>query len=108
MKKVSRVFLALAGLVLLYVFAILWFTDSKSALDLDRHSLRADSLVFGKDFLWGASTSAYQVEGNCTNCNWSQFENSVDSQGHPRIARGDRCGLAADHWNRYRADIQLL
>jgi len=69
MKKLSRIFLVLIALVLVYLIAILWFRDSDSSLMLDRNSLHADSLRFSKDFLWGASTSAYQVEGNCTNCN---------------------------------------
>jgi beta-glucosidase len=106
MKKVVPAFTVLAILVLLYAIAIKWFTDPDVALVQDRGNL--DSLRFGKDFLWGASTSAYQVEGNSTNCNWSEFETTFDPQGHPRIARGQRCGLAADHWNRYKKDIQLL
>jgi beta-glucosidase len=108
MKKVFTAFTVLIVLVLLYAIAILWFRDPDTALVLDRDSLRSDSLRFGKDFLWGASTSAYQVEGNCTNCNWSQFETTLDPQGHLRIAHGQRCGLAADHWIRYKEDIQLL
>ena len=108
MKTISRGLLVLVVLVLLYAIAILWFRDSESGLVLDRNSLHTDSLRFGEDFLWGASTSAYQVEGSCTNCNWSQFETTLDPQGHPRIAHGQRCGLAADHWNRYKEDIQLL
>lgn len=108
MKKTIRAFLVLVALALLYVAAIFWFKDPGTALVLERESLRNDSLRFGKDFLWGASTSAYQVEGNCTNCNWWQFESTLDPQGHQRIAHGQRCGLAADHWNRYREDIQLL
>jgi len=108
MKKVFTAFTVLIVLVLLYAIAILWFRDPDTVLVLDRNSLRNESLRFGKDFLWGASTSAYQVEGNCTNCNWSQFETTLDPQGHPRIARGQICGPAADHWNRYKEDILLL
>jgi beta-glucosidase len=108
MKKGFLAFVVLMILVLLYAVAVKWFTDPDVAMVLDRDGLRTDSLRFGKDFLWGASTSAYQVEGNCTNCNWSQFETSLDPHGHPRIAHGQKCGLASDHWNRYKEDIQLL
>jgi beta-glucosidase len=108
MKKIRRALLVLMTLGLLYAIAILLFKDPGTAFVLDRNSLRNDSLCFGKDFLWGASTSAYQIEGYCTNCNWSQFETTLDAQGHPRIAHGQRCGRAADHWNRYKEDIQLL
>jgi len=108
MKKFSPLFTVLMILVLVYAAAIRWFTDPEIGLVLDRSSLQIDSLRFGKDFLWGASTSAYQVEGNSMNCNWSQFEATLSPQGHPRIARGQTCGLAADHWSRYKEDIQLL
>ncbi len=108
MKKLIRAFLVLLALVLLYGVAILWFKDQESGLVFDRQSLQSDTLRFGRDFLWGASTSAYQVEGNFADCNWSQFETTLDEQGHPRIVHGERCGRAADHWNRYKEDIQLL
>jgi beta-glucosidase len=108
MKKLAIVPRILLVLIVLYVAALWWFGDPDAAAGLNLKSLQDDSLRFGNEFLWGASTSAYQVEGNCTNCNWSEFEKSRDPLGRPRIARGERCGLAADHWNRYREDIRLL
>lgn len=108
MKKAFRTSLVLLVLAVLYAAGIWWFHDRDVASTLDWNSLKQDSLRFGRNFLWGASTSAYQVEGNSTNCNWSEFEKTFDPQGRPRIARGERCGPAADHWNRYREDIQLL
>jgi len=109
MKPPARRLLIIAGIIFLcYVLAIAWFRDPASTLVFDMASLRADSLRFGEDFLWGASTSSYQVEGNCPNCNWAQFETTVDAQGRSRIARGQRCGRAADFWNRCMEDIRLL
>lgn len=58
------------------------------------------ALSFPKDFLWGAGTSAQQVEGNCTNNTWYQAEQDGK---FPEVA-----GIACDHWNRYKEDIQLL
>jgi beta-glucosidase len=55
---------------------------------------------FPKDFLWGAGTSAQQVEGNCTNNSWYQAE--LEGK-FPDVA-----GIACDHWNRYKEDVQLL
>jgi beta-glucosidase len=107
-KKLFPTALALLILIDAYGVALLLFVDPSINKDLQLDYLRTNYLRFGKGFLWGASTSAYQVEGTCTNCNWSEFEKTVDPQGHPRIARGQRCGLAADHWNRYKEDIQLL
>ena len=108
MKTLRRTLLAAVGIILLYALAIAWLRDPRSAMVLDRSSLRADSLRFGADFLWGASSSAYQVEGNCPNCNWAAFEKTTDEEGHPRIAHGERCGRAADFWNRYGEDIRLM
>ncbi len=108
MKKVFRASFVLLLLVVLYAAGVWWFHDPDVASTLDWSSLKQDSLRFGQNFLWGTSTSAYQVEGSATNCNWSEFEKTLDPLGCPRVARGERCGLAADHWNRYREDIRLL
>lgn len=72
------------------------------------------NLLFPDNFLWGASTSSHQVEGNCTN-NWSTWETS-----QRRIADLTKKGLiekytkenfvsarAADHYNLYEKDFDL-
>src|SRR5260370_24445524 len=56
-----------------------------------------------KRVLWGAPSAAHQVEGECRNCDWGEWE---QQPGH--IAHGDRSGLANDHYNRYREDFALL
>jgi beta-glucosidase len=82
---------------------------------------------FAKDFLWGAATSAHQVEGHQHN-NWSVWEASVAD----KLAKNARSrlintvpdwkaiqaeaedpvnyisGSAADHYNRYEEDFDLL
>lgn len=59
-------------------------------------------LLFPQGFLWGAATSAHQVEGNNVNSNWWVRENAPD-----RDVR-DRSGDAADSFYRYSEDIALL
>ncbi len=108
MKKLLPAALILMLFIVGYGIALLVFVDPDISMVLDRGYLQTDRLRFAKDFLWGAATSAYQVEGNCTNCNWSEFEKAIDPQGRPHIARGQRCGIADDQWNRYKGDIQLL
>lgn len=54
------------------------------------------------DFLWGVSTSAYQVEGNNWASDWWEFEHT---SGAPVV---EPCGDACDHYNRYKEDIELL
>ncbi len=65
---------------------------------------------FPADFLWGTSTSAYQVEGGIKN-DWSEWEVS-----EKRLAELDKrgedkedfiCGQAVDHYNKYEADLGL-
>ena len=59
--------------------------------------------TFPKGFLWGTSSAAHQVEGECSNCDWWEWE---QHPGH--IANGDRSGIANDNYNRYREDFALL
>ena len=53
-------------------------------------------------FLWGASTSAHQVEGGNTNSNWWHLEQS------PESPLPEASGNALDHYNRYPEDMRLL
>ncbi len=55
--------------------------------------------TFPKYFLWGAATSSHQVEGNNTNNDWWQWEQTRDLQS--------RSGQACDHWNRFEEDFKL-
>lgn len=50
------------------------------------------ALNFPKGFLWGAATSAYQVEGGNTNSDWSEFMSA---------------GAACDQYNLYEKDFEL-
>ncbi|MCG2697612.1 family 1 glycosylhydrolase, partial [Candidatus Parcubacteria bacterium] len=84
-------------------------------------------LKFPKNFLWGASTSAYQIEGGIIN-DWSEWEKSeVRSKKFPpeadqplaeevRSKKKNKklrienfiCGQACDSYNRYEEDIELV
>jgi len=91
-----------------YFGGLFWFTDSDINLHLNFDKLKGDSMHFGRGFLWGTATSAHQVEGNCMNNNWFQFESAVDELGKPRISNNQKAGIACDHWHRYKEDIQLM
>lgn len=54
-----------------------------------------------KSFLWGAATSAHQVEGGNSGNDWWDWELAG------RVEGGETSGLAADHWNRFREDLKL-
>lgn len=63
---------------------------------------------FPDGFLWGAATSAYQIEGSpladgASPSNWHVFTHTPG-----RTARGDHGDLACDHYRRWRDDVALL
>lgn len=95
-------------LAILYFVLLFWFRDRGTSLRLDFKKLKDDPWHFDGKFLWGSATSSYQVEGGCTNNNWFQFESAVDENGQPRISNGQKAGMASDHWNRYKEDVQLM
>lgn len=61
-------------------------------------------VTFPKDFIWGTATSAHQIEGNNTNSDWWQWEQSKDaSRKYPL----ETSGIACDSYNRYEEDFEL-
>jgi beta-glucosidase len=64
--------------------------------------------TFPPGFLWGAATSAYQIEGSpladgAGASNWHRFSHTPG-----RVSGGDTGDVACDHYNRYREDIALM
>jgi len=62
---------------------------------------------FPKDFLWGASTAAYQIEGAIHEdgrgpCVWDTFTDAG------RIQDGSSAAVACDHYHRWPEDIALM
>ena len=58
--------------------------------------------VFPPGFLWGAATSAHQVEGGNWNNDWWAWEHT------PGTPCAEPSGDACDHYHRYPDDIALL
>lgn len=63
---------------------------------------------FGKEFVWGAATAAYQIEGAAAQDGkgpsiWDTF---CEEKG--RIIDGSSGAMACDHYHRYREDAQLM
>ena len=57
---------------------------------------------FPPDFIWGAATSAHQVEGGNVNSDWWDFEHD------PATAARESSGDGIDHYHRYGDDFALL
>jgi beta-glucosidase len=67
-----------------------------------------ETLAFPHGFVWGAATSAYQVEGAATadgrgESIWDRFSHTPG-----RIVDATTGDVAADHYRRWRADVALM
>lgn len=68
----------------------------------------SDSIRFPGDFLWGAATSAYQIEGSpladgAGASNWHRFAHTPGM-----TANGDTGDVACDHYRRSQDDVKLM
>jgi beta-glucosidase len=68
----------------------------------------SESRRFPEGFLWGAATSAYQVEGSpladgAGPSIWHRFAHEPG-----RTKNGDTGDVACDHYRRYREDVRLM
>lgn len=61
--------------------------------------IQSSNFKFPEGFLWGAATSAHQVEGNNRNNDWWAWEQAGRVE--------NKSGAACDHYNRFREDFDL-
>ena len=63
---------------------------------------------FPKDFLWGASTASYQIEGawNEDGKGLSVWDIFCEKQG--AVKNGENGHIACDHYHRYKDDVALM
>jgi beta-glucosidase len=61
------------------------------------------TMHFPKGFKWGTATAAHQVEGDNTNNQWWQWE---QTDGH--IINNDKSGIACDWWRNAERDFDLM
>ncbi|MFN2399575.1 MAG: GH1 family beta-glucosidase [Gemmatimonadaceae bacterium] len=76
--------------------------------DSDRKMPAAADRQFPQGFLWGAATSAYQIEGSpladgAGPSIWHRFTHTPDL-----VTNGDTGDIACDHYRRYEGDVQLM
>src|SRR5450830_1056073 len=94
-----------------------WLWLSRDSLGIAFGQLRKRSALpdrmsnshhFPDSFLWGASTSAYQIEGSplADGAGPSIWQRFAHSPG--RTTNGDTGDIACDHYNRWRDDVKLM
>jgi beta-glucosidase len=71
-------------------------------------SATAEDLVFPADFVWGASTSSYQIEGAVDVDGRGKSIWDVFSHTPGRIKGDDTGDVACDHYHRWAEDIEWL
>jgi beta-glucosidase len=65
-------------------------------------------ISFPSDFVWGAATASYQIEGawNADGKGESIWDRFTHTPGH--IINNDTGDVACDHYHRYRDDVKLM
>ena len=61
---------------------------------------------FDKDFLWGAASAAYQIEGAYDEDGKGMGIWDALSDGHVR--HNENGNIACDHYHRYKEDLSLI
>ena len=65
-------------------------------------------LIFPKNFVWGAATASYQIEGAWKEDGkgesiWDRFSHTPG-----KVDNGDTGDVACDHYHRWRDDMALM
>lgn len=81
---------------------------SPATPDTGRGPAATPETAFPPGFLWGAATSAYQIEGSpladgAGASNWHRFSHTPG-----RVAGGDTGDIACDHYRRMPEDVALM
>lgn len=61
---------------------------------------------FSKDFMWGAASAAYQIEGAYNEDGKGLSIWDALSDGH--VLHGDNGSISADHYHRFKEDVALM
>ena len=63
---------------------------------------------FPEDFIWGAATSAYQIEGAVKEDGKGEHIWDVYTKEPRKVYSGHTGEVACDHYHRYKEDVQLM
>jgi beta-glucosidase len=70
--------------------------------------MKNEPISFGDDFLWGAATSSYQIEGGAREDGKGLSIWDVQCDRPEAIADGSSGEVACDHYHRYKEDVALM
>ena len=65
-------------------------------------------MSFREDFVWGAATSAYQIEGAVKEDGEGEHIWDVYTKEPGKIFEGHTGEVACDHYHRYKEDVQIM
>ena len=65
-------------------------------------------MAFPSNFVWGAATASYQIEGAWDEDGRSPSIWDVFSATPGNVANGDTGKIACDHYHRYKEDVALM
>jgi beta-glucosidase len=65
-------------------------------------------MKFPKDFIWGAATSSYQIEGAAYRDGGGRSVWDMMGRHSGKIANGDTGEIACDHYHHYKEDVALM
>ncbi len=65
-------------------------------------------MAFKKDFVWGAATAAYQIEGAWNEDGKGENVWDVFSHEYGHVFEGHTGDTACDHYHRYKQDVKLM
>lgn len=76
--------------------------------DIAPRTVTETGSAFPSDFLWGVSTSAYQIEGSADTDGrgpsiWDTFSRRAGA-----VRNGDNGDIAVDHYRRFAEDVELM
>lgn len=67
-----------------------------------------DKHEFGKDFKWGVSTAAFQIEGSCSADGKGPSVWDTFTARKGKVRAGQHAGVACDFYNLYEKDLELV
>ena len=80
----------------------------KNTRKKEEHIMPTENYKFPADFVWGAATSSYQIEGAVSKDGKGEDIWDVFTREDNRIFEHHTGEIACDHYHRFREDVKLM